>query len=343
MRYKLFGNTGLKVSELCLGTMTFGTAWGWGSDRAQSRAVFQSYLDAGGNFIDTANRYTEGESETYLGEFIQGLREELVLATKYTLHNGMDRPNLAGNSRKNLVQSVEKSLSRLQTDYLDILWLHCWDSLTPVEEVLRGFDDLVRAGKILYAGISDTPAWIVSRANTLAELRGWTSFAGLQVEYSLIERTPERDLLPMARAFGMTVTPWSPLAGGILTGKYNTQDPDYKRDWVKARVDDHKMGIAAEVRRIAQNCGASPAQTALAWVRAQGPDMVPILGARTPEQLQDNLACLDISLSQEDLASLDRVSRIPLGFPHDFLADDYVKEGIYANTWASIDRPLRRN
>ncbi len=343
MRYKLFGNTGLKVSELCLGTMTFGTAWGWGSDRDHSREIFHTFLDAGGNFIDTANRYTEGESETYLGEYIQGLRDEIVLASKYTLHNGMNKPNLAGNSRKNMVQSVEKSLKRLQTDYLDILWLHAWDSLTPIEEVMRAYDDLVRAGKVLYIGISDTPAWVVSRANTLAELRGWTAFAGLQIEYSLIERTPERELLPMARAFGLTVTPWSPLGAGILTGKFNSANPDNKREWVKDRIDDRKLAIAAEVIAVAQEIEKSPSQVALNWIREQDRDMVPILGARKKEQLLDNLGCLEFTLPEEALRRLDQVSQIKLGFPHDFLADEYVKEGIYSNTWHRIDKPQRRN
>ncbi len=344
MRYKMFGNTGLKVSQLCLGTMTFGTAWGWGSDREESRVIFDSFLEAGGNFIDTANRYTEGESEQYLGEFIQGQRDALVIASKYTLHNGMNQPNLAGNSRKNMIQSVEKSLKRLRTDYLDILWLHAWDALTPVEEVMRAFDDLVRAGKVMYIGISDTPAWLVSRANTLAELRGWTSFAGLQVEYSLIERTPERDLMPMADAFGMCVTAWSPLASGILTGKYNTEDPDYKRDWAKARVNETKLRISAEVVAIAKEIGHTPAQVAINWVRQQAPLMIPIIGARKLSQLDDNMRCLDFKLEEEHLERLDQVSAISLGFPHEFLADAYVKEGIYANTWDKIDKTgIRRN
>src|SRR5258708_4363151 len=218
MRFKLLGNSGLRVSELCLGTMTFGEDWGWGSSKEESRQVYDAFIEAGGNFIDTANIYTNGTSERLLGEFIADARARIVLATKYTNSAAVNDANSGGNHRKNMVQALEASLKRLKTDYIDLYWLHIWDSLTPIEETMRAFDDLVRAGKILYAGISDAPAWVVSRANTLAELRGWTPFVGLQIEYSLIERTPERDLLPMARALDIGVTAWSPLAGGVLTG-----------------------------------------------------------------------------------------------------------------------------
>ena len=219
MRYRLLGKSGLRVSELCLGTMTFGEDLGWGSPKEESRKVYDAFREAGGNFIDTANIYTNGTSESFLGEFMQGHRERLVLATKYTLSPPVNDPNAAGNHRKNMMQAVEASLKRLQTDYIDLYWLHIWDQLTPVEEVMRAFDDLVRQGKILYAGVSDMPAWVVAKANTLAELRGWTPFIGLQIEYSLIERTPERELLPMASSLGLGITAWSPLAGGVLDGQ----------------------------------------------------------------------------------------------------------------------------
>ena len=219
MRYKLLGKSGLRVSELCLGTMTFGEDWGWGSSKDESRKVYDAFLEEGGNFIDTANVYTNGTSEQLLGEFMTGHRDRIVLATKYTNAGPGKDPNAAGNHRKSMMQAVEASLKRLKADYIDLYWLHIWDQITPIEEVMRAFDDLVRQGKILYAGVSDMPAWIVAKANTLAELRGWTSFVGLQIEYSLIERTPERDLLPMAADLGLGVTAWSPLAGGILTGK----------------------------------------------------------------------------------------------------------------------------
>ena len=220
MRYRLLGKSGLRVSELCLGTITFGEEMGWGAPKEESRKVYDAFLEAGGNFIDTANVYTNGTSETFLGEFIKGHRERLVLATKYSLSPPRNDPNAAGNHRRNMMQAVEASLRRLQTDYIDLYWLHIWDQLTPVEEVMRAFDDLVRQGKILYAGVSDMPAWIVAKANTLADLRDWTPFVGLQIECSLIERTPERELLPMASSLGLGVTAWSPLAGGVLTGKY---------------------------------------------------------------------------------------------------------------------------
>ncbi|MDP4163375.1 MAG: aldo/keto reductase, partial [Bacillota bacterium] len=213
MKYKLLGKSGLRVSELALGTMTFGEDWGFGASKEESQKIFNAFVEAGGNFIDTAVNYTNGTSEKYVGEFIREQREQFVLATKYTLNTRPNDPNGGGNHRKNLVQSVEKSLKQLQTDYIDLLWLHAWDFMTPVEEVMRALDDLVRAGKILYVGISDTPAWIVSQANTLASLRGWTPFIGLQVEYNLLQRTPERDLLPMARALDIGVTAWAPMAG----------------------------------------------------------------------------------------------------------------------------------
>ena len=220
MRYRLLGHSGLRVSELCLGAMTFGEDWGWGSSKVQSREVLDAFFEAGGNFIDTANVYTNGTSETLLGEFLAGNRQHAVLATKYTNAMPGTDPNAGGNQRKNMVQSIEASLKRLRTDYVDLYWLHIWDQMTPIDEVMRAFDDLVRQGKILYAGVSDMPAWVAAQANTLAELRGWTRFVGLQIEYSLIERTVERELLPMAQSLGIGVTAWSPLAGGVLTGKY---------------------------------------------------------------------------------------------------------------------------
>ncbi|MCH8331450.1 MAG: aldo/keto reductase, partial [Bacteroidetes bacterium] len=220
MRYKLLGKTGLRVSEICFGTMTFGTEWGWGADKTTSRKLFNIYTDAGGNFLDTANHYTKGTSEKYLGDFIKGRRQHYVIATKYTLSLNYNDPNAAGNQRKNMVQAVEASLKRLKTDYIDVYWVHAWDGLTPADEVMRAFDDLVSAGKVLYIGVSDTPAWKVAQSNTMAELKGWNSYAGLQIEYSLIERNPERELMPMAKEYGMSVVAWGPLGGGVLTGKY---------------------------------------------------------------------------------------------------------------------------
>src|SRR5580658_8656393 len=223
MNYRLLGHSGLRVSEICLGTMTFGEDWGWGASREEARKLYDAFREAGGNFIDTANVYTNGASERLLGEFMAGHRESVVRATKYTNAAPGTDPNAAGNHRKSMMQSVEASLKRLGTDYIDLYWVHAWDQITPVEEVMRGLDDLIRQGKVLYVGISDAPAWWIAQANTLAHLRGWSPFAGLQIEYSLIERTVERELIPMAKALNIGVTAWSPLGNGVLTGKYHRQ------------------------------------------------------------------------------------------------------------------------
>lgn len=343
MRYKLFGRSGLRVSELCLGTMTFGTEWGWGADKEESRKIFNAYRDAGGNFIDTANRYTEGSSEKIVGELMRGIREEIVLATKYTLFMKKGEPNSAGNHRKNMIQALDASLKRLNTDYIDLYWVHAYDYMTPIEEIMRALDDMVRAGKVLYVGVSDTPAWVVSQANTLAELRGWTRFVGLQVEYSLIERTIERELLPMSRAMDMAVTPWGAIGGGVLTGKYNKEnrkDADthrYKEDEESARMSDRNLAIAAEVVKIADEIGCEPAQVAINWTRQQRGLIVPIVGARTEGQIKQNVASLEHPLSEEHLKRLDEISKIDLGFPHEFLDKEYIRDLVFAHSYDKID------
>ncbi len=343
MRYKLLGNTGLRVSELCLGTMTFGSEWGWGATKEESRKIFDAFAAAGGNFIDTANLYTNGTSEKFVGEFLRGSRERFVLATKYTLNMRPDDPNGGGNHRKSLVQSLEASLARLATDYIDLYWVHAWDGMTPVEEVMRALDDAVRAGKVLYVGISDAPAWIVSQANTLAALRGWTPFAGLQIQYSLVERSPERDLLPMAKALGIAVTPWGSLGGGVLSGKYKSpteKPPDVRYSgsggWSDQYVTDRNLRIAAAAGDAAREIGRTPSQVAIAWVRQQPFGViVPILGARTEAQLRDNLGCLEFALGPEQMSRLDAASRVDLGFPHDFLLG--ARQYIFGNTFPAID------
>lgn len=335
MRYKLLGKSGLRVSELCLGTMTFGTEWALGTDYAGSKGVFEAYVNAGGNFIDTANRYTEGTSERWLGEFTSSDRDHFVLATKYTLQDRMNDPNFSGNHRKNLMRSVRESLERLNTDHIDLLWLHMWDFTTPVDEVMRGLDDLVSRGIVHYIGISDTPAWIISQANTLAELRGWSSFVGLQIEYSLIQRTPERDLLPMAKAFGMAVTPWGALGGGALTGKYLRGEQGRVPE-NSARRNDRSTTIAKEVVAIAEELGVPPAQVAIAWTRQRGQLVVPIIGAKRAEQLTETLGVLSLHLTDEHIQRLDTVSAFDPGFPHDFLISDGVK-GAIGNTQQLID------
>jgi aryl-alcohol dehydrogenase-like predicted oxidoreductase len=343
MRYRLLGKSGLRVSELCLGTMTFGEDWGWGASREESRKVYDAFLEAGGNFIDTANVYTNGTSERLLGEFMHGHREGIVLATKYTNAAPGTDPNAAGNQRKSMVQALEASLKRLKTDYIDLYWLHIWDQITPIDEVMRAFDDLVRQGKILYAGVSDMPAWVVAKANTLAALRGWTPFVGLQIEYSLIERTPEGELLPMAADLGLGVTAWSPLAGGMLTGKQleaggakdsRQSDPGFKQFMAS---DARKQAIAREVVALARQCGHSPAQVALAWLRQRATPVLPIIGARKLAQVKDNLACVDIRLEPALVQRLDTVSRIEMGFPHHFFANEMVRSLSYGGMWDRID------
>jgi len=320
MKYRLMGNSGLRVSELALGAMTFGTEE-WGAPQEESRRVYDGFREAGGNFIDTANIYSGGRSETFLGEFMREDRERIVLATKYTGPTRSRDVNASGNSRKNMMDSVHASLKRLRTDYIDLYWVHARDFTTPVEEMMRGLDDLVRQGKVLYVGISDTPAWEVSRANTLAELRGWTPFVGLQIRYSLLDRAAERDLLPMARAFDLSVTPWDTLGSGILTGKYNRDADATGRAKLRGRVSERDLGIAAEVVKVASEVGRTPAQVALDWVRRGPGVIVPLVGAKTREQLDDNLGCLDLELEPEQRRRLDEASRIELGFPHDFLRE----------------------
>lgn len=337
MRYKLLGKSGLRVSELSLGTMTFGLDWGWGADKETSKQIFDAYANAGGNFIDTANRYTNGTSEKYVGEFIAANRDHFVVATKYTLFDRHGDPNFSGNHRKNMMRSVEGSLQRLNTGHIDLLWVHAWDFMTPVEEVLRGLDDLVRAGKVLYVGISDTPAWIVSQANTIAELRGWSRFVGLQIRYNLIDRTAERDLLPMARAFDMAVTPWSVLSAGVLTGKYNQSQAVEGRMTQWGDIPERDLAIAAEVVKVAQEIGKTPSQVALNWVRQQPGNIIPIVGARKLAQIEDTLGALDFTLTSEQIAGLNAISQFELGFPHDFLASDGVRDVVFGGTYGQID------
>jgi aryl-alcohol dehydrogenase-like predicted oxidoreductase len=331
MKYRLLGPSGLRVSEASLGTMTFGEDWGWGSAKEEAQRIYAAYRDAGGNFIDTANVYTNGTSERFLGEFMQGHRESVVLATKYSNAAAGTDPNAAGNHRKNMTQAVEASLKRLQTDYIDLYWVHIWDEVTPVEEVMRGLDDLVRAGKVLYVGISDAPAWWIAGANTLAQLRGWTAFVGLQIEYSLIERTVERELIPMARSYNVGVVAWSPLASGLLSGKYHggadraggrLSAEGMKQFLPEAQRADR---IVTALKSVAGEVDRSLAQVALAWLRYRPVPVIPIIGARKLAQLEDNLASLELELSAAQLQSLDAASRVDLGFPQEMYAKELVR------------------
>ena len=342
MRYKLLGRSGLRVSELALGTMTFGEEWGWGASKQESRRMFDAYAEAGGNFLDTANRYTEGTSERYLGDFIAADRDHWVVATKYTLWTRRDDPNFSGNHRKNMIQACEASLERLGTDYIDLYWVHAWDFTTPIEEVMRGLDDLVSAGKVLYVGISDTPAWIASRANTIADFRGWSPFVGLQIRYSLIDRTAEADLLPMARALDLAVTPWSVLGAGVLTGKYSRgNQPDEGRALAGAATRERNLEIAESVVSIADEIGCTPSQVAITWARQQDGVVIPLIGARNLPQLADNLGALEVCLSDDQLATLDEVSRVDLGFPHNFVTDPNILDIVSGGSWERLDNHRR--
>ncbi len=344
LRYRLLGKSGLRVSEICLGTMSFGQDWGFGADEQTSHKILDSYAEAGGNFLDTANKYHNGQTEEFIGSWLasKGNRNRNVIATKYTLAMDHSDPNAAGNQRKNLVLAVEGSLKRLGTDYIDLMWVHAWDQYTPYQETMRALDDLVRAGKVLYIGVSDTPAWVVSAANVMADLRGWSAFVGLQIEYSLLQRTPERDLLPMADQFGMTTVAWAPLAAGVLTGKYTRggSEIDSKRkasNEQRGRTNEASLKVAREVDRVADELGATSAQVATAWVSAQGYHYIPIVGARKVSQITDTLGAAQIKLGEEHLKALDEVSRIKLGFPHDFLAAGGVHDMVYGEVRSRID------
>ena len=333
MRFVLFGRSGLRVSELCLGTMTFGTTWGWGADADECRRIVEHYADAGGNFIDTANNYTDGESEAIVGGLIEPNRDRWVVATKYSLTIDRADPNAGGNHRKSLVRSLEQSLRRLRTDYVDVLWLHMRDATTPIEEAVRALDDQVRMGKVLYVGISDSPSWIVAQANTLADLRGWSPFVGVQLPYSLAGRDAEREVLPMAAALGLTVTPWGVLEHGVLAGRA----PETLR-WPEPGFTERIAAIRAALADVAARRGATPGQVAIAWLLARPvpPTIVPILGVRSEEQLADNLGALDVELTPDDLERLEEVSRPQLGFPRSFLESTDVRELIYGDTFARI-------
>lgn len=331
--YRLLGRSGLRVSPICLGTMTFGKEYAWGADIDEARRMFDAYVDRGGNFIDTANIYTAGSSERMVGQFAAGKRHSLVIATKYSMTVTPGDPNSSGNHRKNMMRSVAASLERLNTDYIDLLYLHGWDDRTPVEEIMRGMDDLVRSGKVTYVAISNTPAWQVARMQTIADLRGWSPLIAFQLEYSLVERTVERDMIPMAQELGLGVMPWSPLGSGVLTGKYSQADlaGDANQDIGSRKslalmigaLSERNLLIANAVREVADEIGKTSAQIALAWTLLNPAVTAPIIGVRTMAQLEDNLGALDVQFSDAQRARLDEASAISLGAPHDLLAGPY--------------------
>lgn len=326
MKYRIFGrHTGLRVSELALGTGNFGTGWGHGAERVEAKKIFDGYVEAGGNFLDCADAYQAGQAEQLLGSFIAADRDHFVVATKYSFgaarNGGLSR---SGNSRKNMLRSVEASLKSLKMDYIDLYWAHPPDGVTPIEEIVRGFEDLVRSGKILHAGLSNFPAWRVAEAATLSSLRGWAQIAGIQVEYSLAERTADRELLPMAEALGLAVATWSPLGGGFLTGKYRTSDDGRLTKLgmlVHTEKSERETRILDAVLAVAGEIGASATHVAIAWLLHKAATstntLIPILGSRTREQLDATLGALAVTLSPQQIETLDKASAIPLGVPHD--------------------------
>ena len=337
MRYRLVGHSGLRVSELCLGTMTFGEDWGWGADKGTSQRMFERFVAAGGNFIDTSNNYTNGTSERFVGEFVKPARDRYVIATKYTLRlttGDANDPNLGGNSRKSMVRSVEASLKRLDTDYIDLLYLHMWDFTTPIEEILQTVDHLVAAGKVLYFGFSDTPAWVVSYAIAKAEDAGLPRPVAFQAPYSLLGRAIERAELPMARAHDLAILPWGMLEGGVLTGKYSQPGDEPRRE---DHVGDAERAAGEAVLKLASQIGRTPAQVAINWVRQQPGNLIPILGCRTAAQIDDNLGCLDFQLTAEQIAALSAIANFDIDFPYSFLHSAHVRNLIFGTTFAQLD------
>ncbi len=324
--YVTLGNSGLRVSPFCLGTMTFGKQWEFGSTDEEAVAILRRFIDLGGNFLDTANFYTKGNSELVIGDYVNSQklrRDSLVIATKFfgSLYPG--DPNAGGTSRKSVIAACEQSLKRLRTDYIDLYWMHCWDRLTPIEETMSVLNDLVRDGKVRYVGFSDTPAWKTTQAQMVALQRGLAPLVALQIEYSLLERTVEGELVPMARELGLGITPWSPLKFGILSGKYTRENAgkvDITRgDWVRSTLNERTYDVVDEVIRISKEVDSTPARVSLAWLLARPGVTSPIIGARTMQQLEDNLAALDLKLDQKHIDALNTVSKPALNFPHDFV------------------------
>jgi len=323
--------------------MTFGSDWGWGADDAGARQIFEAYVEAGGNFIDTAVNYTNGASERILGQLMKGRREQLVISTKFTMARDPGNPNSGGNHRLNLMRSVETSLRQLDTDRIELLHLHAWDFTTGADEVMRGLDDLVRSGKVMYLGICNTPAWKIAQLQTLADLRGWAPLVALQIEYSLVERTVEHELLPMAREMGLGVMPWSPLGGGILSGKYRREDLSESNEAAisatrkgvissSGHLNERSLQIASVVVDIAAEIGATPSQVALAWTLQNPTVVAPIIGARTLAQAQDNLKALTVRLEESHMSRLDQASAPELIFPERFVARPMVQQLVFGGT-----------
>ena len=325
--YVTLGRSGLRVSPLCLGTMTFGQDWGWGSTPEDSTKILDRYRELGGNFLDTANVYTKGHAEKIIGDYFgkaTGKRNRTVIATKFFGSMLSGDPNSGGAGRKAIIAACEESLRRLQTDYIDLYWMHCWDRNTPIEETLRTLDDLVASGKVRYIGFSDTPAWKVMEAQLMARFRGWTPLIALQLEYSLLERTIEGELVPMALEQGLGITPWSPLKSGVLSGKYTRANAGRikadRGEWATAALTGHAYDVIDELVRLAAELGSTPARVALSWVQHRPGVASTIIGARTLQQLEDNLAALDVKWTGEAAERLNSLTAPALNFPHDFIA-----------------------
>ena len=323
--YVTLGRSGLRVSPLCLGAMTFGEDLGWGSSVEDSKAILDRFIELGGNFIDTANIYTKGHSEKIIGDHVahdRYKRDRLVIATKFSGNLYVGDPNGGGSGRKSIVIACENSLRRLRTDYIDLYWLHNWDVLTPIEETMSALHDLVQSGKVRYIGVSDTPAWKVTQAQLLAQFRGWSPFIGLQIEYSLLQRTVEGELVPMAQELGLGITPWSPLASGVLSGKYtrkNAGTAQSNRSFAERYINEQAYTVIDELERIAKQLDTTVARVAVAWVQARPGVHSTIIGARTLAQLEDNVKALDVTLRPEHVASLDALTKPVLPFPTDLM------------------------
>ncbi|RKI04632.1 aldo/keto reductase [Corallococcus sp. AB038B] len=342
-QYHLLGRSGLRVSPLCLGAMTFGTEWGWGSPKDTAHRILARYLEAGGNFVDTADGYTGGSSEAIIGDYFAqaGGRDRAVIATKFTINTQPGDPNAGGNGRKNIRRALEGSLRRLKTDYVDLYWLHAWDGMTPVEEVMRTLDALVREGKVRYIGLSDVPAWYFARAQSLAEQEGWERVAALQLEYSLVERNIEREHIPAALALGASITPWSPLASGLLSGKYTREGTQAKGEGRLPSIQgggnpgfeklftERNWAIVDALREVATELDRSPAQVALAWVTRRPGVASTIIGATRMEQLEANLHALDVRIPEALAAKLEAVSRPELVHPYHFFEEAFFTGGMF--------------
>jgi aryl-alcohol dehydrogenase-like predicted oxidoreductase len=342
VRYRHLGRSGLRVSTISLGTGNFGDGWGHGASVHAARDLYDQYRSAGGNLIDTSSNYQFGDAEVYLADMIASDRDEVVLATKYSTGTTMDSGlQMTGNGKKSMVQSLEASLRRLKTDRVDLLWAHAPDNATPIDEIMRAFDDLVRSGKVLYVGLSNFPAWRVATGATIAAARGWAPLVAIQTEYSLAERAAERDLLPMAEAFGLGVLGYSPLGGGMLTGKYRRGETGRAQSSISQFLhheeDGNKAAILDAVEEITREANATADAVAISWSMSKG--VIPVVGPRTTGQLRANLAAAQLHLSPAQIDRLDAASALQLGYPHDTRFDPGAANAVTGGKADLLDAP----